>query len=99
MKKYWKVWVLALVVIVFWFPIFFNNGMQGDEGTLIQVFKTQGLTWQYLLTPHNEHFMPMFKLFFFIQYKLFGTNITVAMCMNIVMHIINVILFYFLCGK
>ncbi|MBU0573274.1 MAG: hypothetical protein KKH83_02205, partial [Candidatus Margulisbacteria bacterium] len=97
-RKYWQIIVLALVVIVFWSPVIFNNEFQSDERDIMSVFEKQGVSINYLIKPHNEHFMPMYKLILYTHYKMFGyDNIVPSIILNIFMHAVNIVLFYILC--
>ena len=43
----------------------------GDSWDVLYSFLLDPRTiWQ----PHNEHFIPLFKIFYFLQYRLFGAN-------------------------
>ncbi len=89
--------VITLILIVAWQPITQNNQFFYDDWGYIQDFqKGLGTSLSYYMAAHNEHFMPLFKFYFFIMYKLFGQNIVPFMWMTIFWHILNTILFYIL---
>lgn len=45
---------------------------------------------------HNEHFFPLFKSFYFIEFKLFGLNAHYYQYVNLLLHTINIFLIYYL---
>lgn len=99
LKKYWPFILLAFLVILFWYPVTQNNDFFYDDWGFIETFQQNKATFGYFFAPHNEHFMPMFKGIFFVMFKIFGLNIVPYMWFLILMHIINVCLFYALCKK
>lgn len=99
LKKYWPFILLAFLVILFWYPVTQNNDFFYDDLDFIQTFQQNQATLGYFFAPHNEHFMPMFKGIFFIMFKIFGLNIVPYMWLLILVHIINVSLFYAICKK
>jgi len=88
--------LLAALIILFWFPICFNNEFFYDDWTFIDVFKAGPPALSYFLKPSNEHFMPLFKGIFFLMFKLFRLNIIPYMGLSILMHILNCVLFLIL---
>ena len=97
-KTHWQKIILALLVIVFWHPVIFNNNFFMDDWDFINTFQSGSYSFQYLFAPHNEHLMPIFKSVFFVVLSAFGTNIVPPMILAILLHILNTILFYILCS-
>ncbi len=97
LKKYWPFILLAFLVILFWYPVTQNNDFFYDDLGFIETFQQNKTTLGYFFAPHNEHFMPMFKAIFFVMFKLFSLNIVPYMWLLILVHIINVCLFFYLC--
>jgi hypothetical protein len=63
----------------------------GDSWDVLYLFLIDPRTiWQ----PHNEHFVPIFKLFYFLQYKLFGANHLGYMLVLYVLHSLAAVLVY-----
>jgi|GEM_PF-2866631 len=96
-NKYWPVVVLVCFVILFWHPIFINNEFFADDTVILGAIRDGQFSLKYMLTPHNDHFMPLFKGIFFVVYKLFGRSIIPCMAVSIFIHILNSILFFILC--
>jgi len=86
--------LLAIFIVVFWYPIIFNNELFYDDLSFVDAFKSGNPGLQYFFKPHNEHFMPIFKGLFFVVYSLFGTNIIPFMVISIIFHIINTLLVF-----
>src|SRR3989339_1010804 len=86
---------LILLIILFWFPICFNNEFFYDDWSSINAFK-EGVGISYFLKPSNEHFAPIAKFIVFAMFKLFYPNIVPYMIVSILFHIFNSILFFFL---
>ena len=97
LKKWLLPLLLVILVIAFWHPVLFNNEFFYDDLDFIKVFQSGQFSLQYMFTPHNEHLMPIFKMKFFLLYKMFGTNIVPPMMLSITLHIANCLLFFYLC--
>jgi len=97
LKKWLLPLLLVILVILFWHPVLFNNEFFYDDLDFIKVFQSGQFSLQYMFTPHNEHLMPIFKMKFFLLYKIFGTNIIPPMMLSITLHIANCLLFFYLC--
>ncbi|MFA4905129.1 MAG: hypothetical protein WC645_01355 [Candidatus Margulisiibacteriota bacterium] len=97
LKKWLLPILLVVLVIIFWHPVLFNNEFFYDDLDFIKVFESGQFSLPYMFTPHNEHFMPIFKMKFFLLYKMFGVNIVPPMILSIALHIANCLLFFYLC--
>ena len=97
LKKWLLPIMLVVLVILFWHPVLFNNEFFYDDLDFIKVFESGQFSLPYMFAPHNEHFMPIFKVKFFLLYKMFGSNIVPPMILSIALHIANVLLFFYLC--
>lgn len=91
-----KIIILAALILVFWCPVISNNEFFMDDLTFLNVFKTGQPSLSYFFAPHNEHFMPMFKLIFYSAYEIFGLNIALYMGLSIILHMINCSFLYLL---
>ncbi len=65
----------------------------GDSWDLLHATLT---SWKHLFTPHSEHLMPLFKVFYFLQYQLFGGNHVPYMVVVYALHAANSTLVYLL---
>lgn len=97
LKKYWPYLLLAILVVIFWNPVLFNNNFFLDDWDFVHAAQAGEPTFSYLVAPHNEHFMPVFKLIFYGMFLLFGANIVPYIWLLLIVHIINTGLFYYLC--
>ena len=95
-KTSFQIISIIVLIVIFWYPIMFENEFFYDDWAFISTFKAGTPSLGYFLQPHNEHFMPMFKMIFFAMYKLFQANIMPYMALSIVMHIINCLLLFVL---
>lgn len=43
----------------------------------------------FIFSPHNDHFMPLFKLIYFLEYKLFGLNYPLYQLVLLIFHFAN----------
>lgn len=60
---------------------------QDDVGLLIQL-KTIPF-WQFIITPHSEHFAPVLHLLSAVEYRLFGLNFIYYVATAVIIHIFN----------
>ena len=65
---------------------------QDDVGILIQLAATP--IWQLVLAPQAEHFVPVFKLFSLVQYKMFALNFPLYVYSAYLIHLLNCFLLY-----
>jgi len=86
--------LLTLLIILFWHPVFFNNEFYGDDLDFLKAFESGQFSLKYMLAPHNEHFMPIFKLLFFMMFKLFGRNLIPCLMLSLILHIVNSFLLF-----
>lgn len=93
-----QILIIIALIFLFWYPICFNNDFFMDDGAFLDVFKAGVPAIGYFFTPHNEHFMPLFKVIFLSMFKLFGLNIAPYMALSIIMHAANCVIFYLLLG-
>lgn len=96
-SKHFKPILIFLLVLVFWCPVVFNNNFFIDDNVFLNACKNGTAGLGYIFTPHNEHFMPLFKAIFGLMYLLFGDNIVPYISLLVLMHAINTLLFYYLC--
>ena len=93
-RRNWQTILIVATVILFWWPIFYNNGFFSDDLSFLREYSGNGLRAGFVFQTYNEHYIPVFKIFFFIMFKLFGQNFAPYMAVLLLIHILNVLLFY-----
>jgi len=71
--------ITSALLYLFWYPTFRCNFSGLDEFcTFICFSKANDIRslLNFFVTPHNQHFAPVFKVLFFAEYKMFGLNPT-----------------------
>ncbi|MFC1559871.1 hypothetical protein ACFL4F_02060 [Candidatus Margulisiibacteriota bacterium] len=94
--KYWQMILLISTVTLFWSPIFHNNTFFSDDWAFINQFTNHGFQAGYLFRTYNEHFLPFFKVFFYIAFSIFGMNFPPYMAIALSVHVLNTVMFYLL---
>lgn len=85
---YTQILILAVLIVIFWYPILFNNEFFYDDWTFIDSIKSGHLTVWAMFKANNGHFGPIFNVIAFSMHKIFGLNIVPFMCLSIFIHII-----------
>lgn len=68
----------------------------GDSWDILYNFNT---TWKSFLWLHNEHFIPLFNIFYYLEYRLFGSNHDYYALVSLVLHSVNVCLIFLLTAR
>lgn len=88
-------WLLIFFLLIFCFYFFlfkdrvwfFNDDFDLLVGNL-------NFSPTYLLLPHNEHFIPIHKLLFYLMFSFFGLNFTPYFVLSICLHLLNLIILW-----
>ena len=79
---------LFSVIVHFRFDLFFRD----DEWQMLSSFRELG--WGTILTPHNEHFIPLHFMSYLLQLKVFGSWYSGYVLISLLVHCMNSFLLY-----
>ncbi|MBI5700906.1 hypothetical protein HZC34_03540 [Candidatus Saganbacteria bacterium] len=96
-NRYFQIISIVFLIVLFWWPILFNNDFFMDDWTFINKVQSGSFSFGSLFVPDNGHFAPIGKAVYFAMLKIFGANIFTFMCFSIIMHAIaSLLVLYFL---
>lgn len=84
--------LLALLIFIGQFLLLRKTFFFHDEWTLLHRLITAPA--KFIFTPLNEHFLPLFNLFYLIQYRLFGLNYPFYQFILLLFHFANAYLLF-----
>jgi hypothetical protein len=98
----WPVWLIAATILLASFALYWRmfipyELITGDEWKIFSGYASSrdlGDTVRETLTPHNNHFTPLHKLFVLAMYTIFSVENTPYNLMSILLMAIVLILFY-----
>ena len=93
MKKIKFKFFLVIVIFLFYF-LTFAGKVWFDHDDFDFLFFSSQFSPNELLRPHNEHFLPVFRLLFFLEYSLFKLNAQFYFAVSILLHIVSILLIY-----
>jgi len=94
--------ILVLVPIIVFFPTFSNDFQRGwdDNWMLLESPFVLSHQWDYILSNFMDfcdvHYSPVNTLFYILIYELFGFNPVAFHTFFLVLHIVNVVLVYYI---
>ena len=98
---YWVALFIAIVTLTVFFPALRNEFVGWDDfELLVENLNYRGLGWDQLrwmfTTFHTGHYQPLSWITFGLDYLLWGMNPFGYHLTNLVLHVANAVLFYFL---
>ncbi|HTN70314.1 MAG TPA: tetratricopeptide repeat protein [Methylomirabilota bacterium] len=98
---YWVALFIAIVTLAVFFPALRNEFVGWDDfELLVENLNYRGLGWDQLrwmfTTFHTGHYQPLSWMTFGLDYLLWGMNPFGYHLTNLVLHVANAVLFYFL---
>ncbi|MFI5219119.1 MAG: hypothetical protein ACHQNT_06485 [Bacteroidia bacterium] len=92
--------VPLLIITIFCFLFWKGNNYFFYNDEWIYLYRLQDFDIRYVFTPHGSHFIPLSKLFFFLQMRLFGLHFNWYHYLTLVEWSVACFLFYrFISGE
>ena len=85
--------ILLSLIFLFYF-LLFKERLWFFHDSIEILLNSTNFSLNYLLLPHGEHFIPLTKLVFFVQFSLFGINFTPYFVLSIFLHLANLYLLW-----
>lgn len=104
-KKHLPLFVFLLVTVMVYWPVTNGDYLAGwdDDQQILNNADVTNLSWQsvknYFTTYYVASYQPLASLSFGIEYSFFGENAFVHHFTNLLLHLLNVVLLYWLLGK
>ncbi len=91
--------ILAAVILAVYYPAFSNGFHSIDDPGIIALFSSPPPLSNILLPGHNYYYRPLIELSYFVDSKLWGMEPSVMHLENILLHIANALLVYYISRK
>lgn len=104
-KKYLPLILILLVAFIVYLPVTNGDYLAGwdDDQQILNNEDVTNLSWQsiqnYFTTYYVASYQPLASFSFGIEYSIFGENAFVHHLTNLLLHLVNVVLIYWLLGK
>ncbi|MFB0566211.1 MAG: hypothetical protein ACETWK_11110 [Candidatus Aminicenantaceae bacterium] len=85
------IFYILAVVLATYHPIVTGHFIS-DDYWIIASAKEHGFSLKQFFRSIGQHFLPLYKIFITAEFKIFGVNPTGFYCMNIFLHLTNVLL-------
>lgn len=85
--------IIFLAIFCFYFFLF-RNRVWFHHDDFDFLVGSANFNFSYLVAPHNEHFLPIFRILYYSEYSLFGLNFTPFFIISILLHLFILFVLY-----
>jgi len=88
-------WLSVFLLIIFAFYFFlFKDRVWFFNDSFNDLLDASQTPLTFILSPYNEHWIPISKIFYLILFKLFKLNFTYYFIISILLHLLNILVLY-----
>lgn len=100
LRKLYQILLLSILVFTLYFPTLSDEvSLVDDQEMLVGMFNADTISFSDIFLPHNEnggYYRPLIGISYYIDKVLWGLDIRSMHLDNVVMHLINVLLLWFI---